>query len=128
MFAVDGAVDFNEYKDMLKQKQENDEPLTEDSDEKKRQQFALFDKDNDGMISPTEVFGVLSNLNFARELSEEDIEQQVEEIMRRHDSDDDGMLTFAGIEWISNQLITISMEIENLKLVIWSSYFRHEKY
>ena len=128
MFAVDGAVDFNEYKDMLKQKQENDEPLTEDSDEKKRQQFALFDKDNDGMISPTEVFGVLSNLNFARELSEEDIEQQVEEIMRRHDSDDDGMLTFAGIEWISNQLTTISMEIENLKLAIWSFYFRHEKY
>lgn len=98
LILVDGAVNYKEYKDMLKQ-QKNDQPLMVESssDDKKREQFALFDKNNDGMISSMEVHEVLSTLNLARELEEEDIDHQVQEIMRRHDSDGDGILTLAGL-------------------------------
>ena len=98
MIAVDGAVNFDEYKKMMEQ--EKNPPsvvlLESDDEKKKKENFALFDKDNNGIISSKEIHEVLSALNFANDLPEENIELQVQEIMLKHDTNGDGVLTFAG--------------------------------
>ena len=67
------------------------------TDEKKFQQFDLFNKDNDGTITPEEIQDVLSSFALQRSDPAEDLHHQVQEIIGKYDIDGDGVLTHAGI-------------------------------
>ena len=94
------------------------------SDDKKIEQFGLFDRDNDGKITPTEVHEVLGS--FAQSKShqsatDEDLHHHVQEIIGKHDHDGDGILTHAGTAQIN------LIDHYGFCLLITSSNIAHEQ-
>ena len=66
------------------------------SEVEKKEEFNLFDKNADGMISTAEVHDILAILH-DKSFPPEQIDLEVEDIMKKNDLDGDGFLTFAGI-------------------------------
>lgn len=90
MYSGDGSIDYEEYENMM------EVPVM--SDDKKIEQFGLFDRDNDGKITPAEVQEVLGSFAQSKSSPDEDLHHHVQEIIGKHDADGDGILTHAGIE------------------------------
>lgn len=81
-----GTIDFEEFLAMMAKKMS-----TAGSDEEIREAFKVFDKDDDGFISASELRSVMANLG--ETLS--DIE--IDEMIREADEDGDGQVNYTGI-------------------------------
>ncbi|KAB5529429.1 hypothetical protein DKX38_019510 [Salix brachista] len=78
-----GTIEFGEFWNLMARKiKEND------ADEELRQAFKVFDKDQDGYISPNELRHVMMNLG--EQLTEEELEQMI----RVADLDRDGLVNY----------------------------------
>ncbi|KAJ8895211.1 hypothetical protein PR048_000536 [Dryococelus australis] len=80
-----GTIEFNEFLQMMSKKMKGAE-----SGEELREAFRVFDKNNDGLISSTELRHVMTNLG--EKLSDE----EVDDMIREADLDGDGMVNYEG--------------------------------
>ncbi|XP_063228302.1 calmodulin-A-like [Bacillus rossius redtenbacheri] len=78
-----GTIEFNEFLQMMSKKMRGAE-----SGDELREAFRVFDKNNDGLISSTELRHVMTNLG--EKLSDE----EVDDMIREADLDGDGMVNY----------------------------------
>ncbi|XP_044002135.1 calmodulin-A-like isoform X2 [Aphidius gifuensis] len=78
-----GTIEFNEFLQMMSKKMKG-----ADGQDELREAFRVFDKNNDGLISSTELRHVMTNLG--EKLSEEEVDDMIKEA----DLDGDGMVNY----------------------------------
>ncbi|XP_012262941.1 neo-calmodulin-like isoform X5 [Athalia rosae] len=78
-----GTIEFNEFLQMMSKKMKGS-----DGEDELREAFRVFDKNNDGLISSTELRHVMTNLG--DKLSEEEVDDMIKEA----DLDGDGMVNY----------------------------------
>ncbi|KAK7863906.1 hypothetical protein R5R35_014476 [Gryllus longicercus] len=78
-----GTIEFNEFLQMMSKKMKG-----ADGEDELREAFRVFDKNNDGLISSTELRHVMTNLG--EKLSDE----EVDDMIREADLDGDGMVNY----------------------------------
>ncbi|XP_059616245.1 calmodulin-A-like isoform X3 [Phlebotomus argentipes] len=78
-----GTIEFNEFLQMMSKKIKN-----ADGEDELREAFRVFDKNNDGLISSSELRHVMTNLG--EKLSEEEVDDMIKEA----DLDGDGMVNY----------------------------------
>ncbi|GMN25468.1 hypothetical protein TIFTF001_000948 [Ficus carica] len=78
-----GTIEFGEFLNLMARKMKENE-----ADEELREAFKVFDKDQDGYISPTELRHVMINLG--ERLKDEELEQMI----READLDGDGLINY----------------------------------
>ncbi|KAG5880816.1 hypothetical protein JTB14_027982 [Gonioctena quinquepunctata] len=78
-----GTIEFNEFLQMMSKKMKD-----ADGEEELREAFRVFDKNNDGLISSTELRHVMTSLG--ERLSEEEVEDMIKEA----DMDGDGQVNY----------------------------------
>ncbi|CAK5045218.1 unnamed protein product [Meloidogyne enterolobii] len=81
-----GSIELNEFVKMMSRKVKESE-----SEKELREAFQVFDKDNDGFISPFELRFVMQNLG------EDLTDFEVKEMIREADLDGDGKVNFNGL-------------------------------
>jgi len=82
-----GKIDFDEFLSLVSRQISNDESL--------REAFRVFDKNNDGYISRSELKKAMANLNEI--LTDEEIEEMIEEA----DLNGDGKINYEGMMKLS---------------------------
>lgn len=80
-----GALNFNEFLEMMKHKSQD----VNDEDEDIKEAFRIFDKDSDGLVSANEMKQTLSSFGVAVQTEE------IVKIIESADNDGDKMLSFA---------------------------------
>ncbi|XP_046679019.1 neo-calmodulin-like isoform X2 [Homalodisca vitripennis] len=78
-----GTIEFNEFLQMMSKKMKG-----ADGEDELREAFRVFDKNNDGLISSTELRHVMTNLG--EKLSDEEVDDMIKEA----DLDGDGMVNY----------------------------------
>ncbi|XP_055682758.1 calmodulin-A-like isoform X4 [Lutzomyia longipalpis] len=78
-----GTIEFNEFLQMMSKKMKG-----ADGEDELREAFRVFDKNNDGLISSSELRHVMTNLG--EKLSEEEVDDMIKEA----DLDGDGMVNY----------------------------------
>ncbi|KAH3859227.1 calmodulin-A-like isoform X2 [Dreissena polymorpha] len=78
-----GSIEFDEFLQMMARKMKET-----DTEEEIKEAFKIFDKDGDGLISPAELRGVMTNLG------EKLTDEEVEEMMKEADLDGDNMISY----------------------------------
>ncbi|ALC46953.1 And [Drosophila busckii] len=79
----DGLIDFSEFCTLM-----NKHSSEGDSDEELREAFKIFDKDEDGFISPAELRFVMVNLG------EKLTDEEIDDMIREADFDGDGLINY----------------------------------
>lgn len=88
----DGEIDFNEFCNLMsKQSHEGD------ADEELREAFKIFDKDEDGFISPAELRFVMTNLG------EKLTDEEIDDMIREADFDGDGLINYEEFVYMITQ-------------------------
>lgn len=82
-----GTIEFNEFLQMMSKKMKG-----ADGEDELKEAFRVFDKNNDGLISSSELRHVMTNLG--EKLSQEEVDDMIKEA----DLDGDGQVNYAG-EW-----------------------------
>lgn len=80
----DNEIDFEEFLDLMS----SNKPSLDDPDRELREAFKVFDEDNSGSISRTEVRKIMKKLG--QKLSDEELDAMMEEV----DTDKDGQIDF----------------------------------
>ncbi|CAK7340957.1 unnamed protein product [Dovyalis caffra] len=78
-----GTIEFGEFLNLMARKMKEN-----DADEELKEAFKVFDKDQDGYISPNELRHVMINLG--EQLTDEELEQMI----READLDGDGLVNY----------------------------------
>ena len=84
-FPGNGTIDFDEFLQMMGRKMKET-----DTEEEIKEAFKLFDKDNNGLISPSELKSVMVNLG------ERLTDEEVDEMIKEADLDGDGQINYEG--------------------------------
>ncbi|KAH8358566.1 hypothetical protein KR093_000883, partial [Drosophila rubida] len=88
----DGEIDFTEFCTLMsKQSHEGD------ADEELREAFKIFDKDEDGFISPAELRFVMTNLG------EKLTDEEIDDMIREADFDGDGLINYEEFVYMITQ-------------------------
>jgi len=88
----DGVIDFHEFINLMaKQSHEND------PEEELREAFKIFDKDEDGFISPAELKFVMTNLG------EKLTDEEIDDMIREADFDGDGLINYEEFVYMITQ-------------------------
>ncbi|XP_034115761.1 calmodulin-related protein 97A [Drosophila sulfurigaster albostrigata] len=88
----DGEIDFAEFCSLMS-KQANEG----DADEELREAFKIFDKDEDGFISPAELRFVMTNLG------EKLTDEEIDDMIREADFDGDGLINYEEFVYMITQ-------------------------
>ncbi|CAM1311893.1 Uncharacterised protein g5829 [Pycnogonum litorale] len=78
-----GTIEFNEFLQMMSKKMKDT-----DNEEELKEAFRVFDKNNDGFISASELRHVMTNLG------EKLTDEEVEEMIKEADLDGDGLVNY----------------------------------
>ncbi|KAF5740522.1 calmodulin-like protein 8-like [Tripterygium wilfordii] len=78
-----GTIEFGEFLNLMARKMKENE-----ADEELKEAFKVFDKDQDGYISPNELRRVM--MNFGEKLTDEEVEEMIKEA----DLDGDGQINY----------------------------------
>ncbi|KAL3120797.1 hypothetical protein niasHT_008089 [Heterodera trifolii] len=89
-----GSIELDEFIKMMSRKEKESE-----NEKELREAFQVFDKDNDGFISPVELRFVMQNLG------EELTESEVHEMIREADLDGDGKVNFNEFVFMMRQKV-----------------------
>ena len=89
-----GTLDIPEFLTMMARKMKDT-----DTEEDKQEAFRVFDKDVNGYISAAELRHVMTNLG------EKLTDEEVEEMIREADVDDDGQVSYEG------EIVTVLMKL-----------------
>lgn len=89
-----GELDFNAFCELMARRMQDDD----DEDAVIAKQFRIFDRDQDGFVGPVEMFVVFQELGAPLTFDE------VEEIIRKADVDNDGKLGFEDFEKVMKGL------------------------
>ena len=81
----DGTIDFQEFLGMMAKKMKDT-----DSEDEMKEAFKVFDRDNTGLISASNLRVVMTNLG------EKMTDEEIEEMIREADMDGDGFVNFKG--------------------------------
>ncbi|CAB0018333.1 unnamed protein product [Nesidiocoris tenuis] len=87
-----GSIEFNEFLQMMSKKMKGAE-----GEDELREAFRVFDKNNDGLISNSELRHVMTNLG--EKLSDEEVDDMIKEA----DLDGDGMVNYDGMKIEENR-------------------------
>lgn len=88
----DGEIDFHEFCNLMTKQAHED-----DADEELREAFKIFDKDEDGFISPAELRFVMTNLG------EKLTDEEIDDMIREADFDGDGLINYEEFVYMITQ-------------------------
>lgn len=100
-----GTIEFNEFLQMMSKKMKG-----ADGEDELKEAFRVFDKNNDGLISSSELRHVMTNLG--EKLSQEEVDDMIKEA----DLDGDGQVNYNGKRVNVAPMFLVKHKIKSLSL------------